>query len=297
MSESFVKSAREPSAIQSKIAKLSITWAGRFLYSCVPYRRRVVLANINQVFGPQLDEQEKKHLAQSFYSHVVRTLKEMFLMRFMSQKQLRELVEVRGHEHLLAVAAQKKGVLVVTGHFGNWEMAPIGGILNFTQFQGQFHFIRRVLVNKFFERLFFNDYTQSGLNVIPQKNSLQRICDVLEKNHAVIFVLDQHASLVNRDGIAVEFFGKKAGTYRSLATISRYTGVPVVPAANYRLPNGKHVLEFYEPIAWQEKEKPHEALYYNTLAYNKALEQIILANPEQWSWFHKRWKLKETELV
>ena len=277
--------------IKSKIAKLPVTWMGRFGYWCVPFRRSVVLANINQVFGQQLDEREQIHLAQSFYSHVALTIKELVMMRVISQKKLRAMVLVRGHEHLLAVAENKKGVLVVTGHFGNWEMAPIGGILNFTQFKGHFHFIRRVLVNKFFERLFFSDYTRSGLHVIPQKNSLQRICDVLDKNHAVVFVLDQHASPVNRDGIAVEFFGKKAGTYRSLATISRYTGVPVVPAANYRLPNGKHVLQFHEPIAWQDYSNTHDALYYNTLAYNQALERIILAHPEQWSWFHKRWKL------
>ncbi len=284
-------------AKKSKIAALRVTLAGRFLYSCVPFRRRVVLANIQQVFGEQLSQQEKIRLAQAFYSHVACTLKELVKMRFMSEQKIRNMVEVRGHEHLLKVAAEKKGVLVVTGHFGNWEMAPIGGILNFTEFQGHFHFIRRMLVNKFFERLFFRDYTQSGLNVIPQKNSLQRICDVLEQNHAVVFVLDQHASPVNRDGIAVEFFGKKAGTYRSLATISRYTGVPVVPAANYRLPNGKHVLEFYEPIAWQDYPKAHDALYYNTLAYNQALERIVLAHPEQWSWFHKRWKLKDSEAL
>ena len=114
---------------------------------------------------------------------------------------------------------------------------------------------------------------------------------MLEQNHAVVFVLDQHASLKNRDGIAVEFFGKKAGTYRSLATFSRHTGVAVVPAASYRLPNGRHVLEFHEPILWQDYGSTQESIYRNTLAYNQALERIILAHPEQWSWLHKRWKI------
>ena len=138
-----------------------------------------------------------------------------------------------------------------------------------------------------------SNYYRAGLNVIPKKNSLQQVCDALEQNHAVIFVLDQHASLANRDGVAVEFFGKKAGTYRSLATLSRHTGVPVVPAAGYRLDNGRHVLEFFEPIPWQDYGNTKESIYRNTLAYNQALERIILAHPEQWLWLHKRWKLKE----
>nr|WP_230963931.1 lysophospholipid acyltransferase family protein [Legionella pneumophila] len=265
--------------------------AGRFIYRFLPYRRRLIFSNISQVYNDQLNESQKKRLAKAYYSHLAKSLKEALQLRFMSEKKLRAQVEVLGHEKMLAVVAQKKGVLVVTGHFGNWEFAPLGGVLNFKEFKGQFHFIRRTLRFKFIERIMFKNYYQAGLNVIPKKNSLEQVCVALEQNHAVIFVLDQHASLVNRDGIAVEFFGKKAGTYRSLATISRHTGIPVIPAASYRLPNGKHVLEFHDPIPWKDYETTQESLYRNTLAYNQALEKIILAHPEQWNWMHKRWKL------
>lgn len=270
-----------------------VSLSGRFLYHYLPYRRAVIRENIEQVFGDKLSEAQKKHLTKAFYSHLATSVKEAIQLRFMSEKKLRERVEVRGYERLLTVAAQNRGVLVLTGHFGNWEFAPIGGILNFKQFQGQFHFIRRTLGNKAIEKILFKRYYQAGLNVIPKKNSLQQVCDALEQNHAVVFVLDQHASLVNRDGVAAEFFGKKAGTYRSLASFARHTGIPVVPAAGYRLPNGHHVLEFHEPIEWQEYGSVQESIYRNTLAYNQALERIILAHPEQWLWLHKRWKLKE----
>ena len=265
--------------LAEKINKLKVSLAGRVIHSCLPYRRNVVMANIEQVYGKTLTSVEKTHLAKAFYSHLATSIKEMVLLRFMSEKKLRESVEVRGSEHMLKVVAEKRGVLVVTGHVGSWEFAPIGGIANFQQFEGQFHFIRRTLTNKVIERVLFRRYYQ--------------VCDVLDQNHAVIFVLDQHAAVENRDGIAAEFFGKKAGTYRSLATFARHTGSPVVPAASYRLPNGRHILEFYDPIPWQDYASTQESIYRNTLAYNQALERIILAHPEQWMWLHKRWKLKE----
>ncbi|KTD23310.1 lysophospholipid acyltransferase family protein [Legionella londiniensis] len=274
------------------VKSLPVTLAGQVFYYLLPYRRQVVLHNINQVFGESLSLQEKKHLAKAFYSHLATSIKEMLKMRFMTEKKIRDQVEVRGYERLLAEAAKGRGVLILTGHFGNWEFAPIGGILNFHEFKGQFHFIRRTLGNKFVEKILFRRYYRAGLNVIPKKNSLQKVCDALEANHAVVFVLDQHASLANRDGIAVEFFGKKAGTYRSLASLSRHTGIPVIPAAGYRLANGRHVLEFHEPIYWQDFANAQEAIYRNTLAYNQALERMVLAHPEQWLWLHKRWKLK-----
>lgn len=280
------------SEIKAKISQLSVSWAGRLFYRFLPYRRAVIKANIEQVFGEQLNEAEKLYLMKAFYSHLATSIKETLQLRFMSENKLRERVEVRGQEHMLATVAKGKGVLVLTGHFGNWEFAPLGGILGFKQFKGQFHFIRRTLSNKTIEKILFRRYYRAGLNVIPKKNSLYQVCDALEQNHAVIFVMDQHASLANRDGIAVEFFGKKAGTYRSLATFSRNTTVPVVPAAGYRLPNGRHVLEFFEPIEWQEFDSVQESIYRNSLAYNQALERIILEHPEQWLWLHKRWKLK-----
>lgn len=258
----------------------------------MPYRRRIILSNIEQVFGNKLTPSQQTHLAKAFYSHLMTSIKEMIQLRFLNEKKLCDRVDVVGHERLLAVASKGRGVLVLTGHFGNWEFAPLGGILNFKQFQGQFHFIRRTLGSKTLERILFRRYYKAGLNVIPKKNSLQQVCDVLEQNHAVVFVLDQHASLANRDGVAAEFFGKKAGTYRSLASFSRHTGVPVVPAAGYRLPNGRHVLEFHEPIVWKDYPSTQESIYQNTLAYNQALERIIMEHPEQWLWLHKRWKLK-----
>ena len=274
-----------------QIDQLKVSITGRVIYHCIPYRLGIIKQNIEQVFGDRLTKAQKVHLTKAFYSHLATSIREMIHLRFMSDKALCDRVDVRGYERLLAVAEEKKGVLVLTGHFGNWEFAPIGGIANFKQFQGQFHFIRRTLGGKWLERTLFRRYYRAGLQVIPKKNSLQQVCDVLEQNHAVVFVLDQHASLVNRDGVAAEFFGKKAGTYRSLASFARHTGVPVVPAAGFRLPNGRHVLEFYDPIPWQDYGTTQESIYRNTLAYNQALERIILKHPEQWMWLHKRWKL------
>jgi KDO2-lipid IV(A) lauroyltransferase len=278
-------------AVQQQIEELKPSRWGRFIYRYCPYRLSVMRANIDQEYGDVLNVVQKKRLAQAFYSHALRSLKEILALRFMSERKVASKVDVKGYERVLDVAAKGQGVLILTGHFGNWEFAPLGGILNFKQFQGKFHFIRRTLHGAaWLERILFRRYFNAGLQVIPKKNSLTQVCDVLAAGNAVVFVLDQYASPRNRDGVPVEFFGKKVGTYRSLAMLSRYTGVPVVPAFGYRESDGRHVLMFGEPIAVQDDESSPMAIYKNTLAYNQALERIILARPEQWLWLHKRWK-------
>lgn len=284
----------EKQKIKDYLGTIKPTLAGKFLYYCVPFRKKVVLQNMNRVFSNVLSTQEITYLAQCFYSHIATSLKENLRMRFMSQQKIQQKAEIVGHEQVIELTRQENfgGVLILTGHFGNWEFAPIAGILNFQQFQGRFHFVRRTLQLKWLEKIVFKRYYEAGLQVIPKKNALFPVCDALDKKDAVVFVLDQHASINNKDGIPAEFFGIPAGTYKSLALIARYTNVPVVPSCTYRKPDGKHVLHFYPPIPWQTAESQEKEMYLNTCAYNQALEKMILAHPEQWMWMHKRWKLQ-----
>ena len=277
---------------ETSILNRPVSAFGRLMYKYFPYRKSVILGNMDKVYGDTISPAAKAHLAMAFYSHFLKIIAENVRLRFLSDAALQSLVSVEGVDYLLEVAAKGQGVLVLTGHFGNWEFAPLGGISQFKQYKGHLHFIRRTLGSKRLERLLFKRYYDAGLRVIPKQYALNKIMDVLENNHAVVFVLDQHASPVNKDGIVVDFFGKPAGTYRSLAMIAHYTEVPVVPAACYREENGRHVLKFYPPLAWIQADSSQAEILQNTQNYNHVLEQIILERPEQWWWLHKRWKLK-----
>lgn len=230
-------------------------------------------------------------LAKGFYTHLARSLKENIQMRFMSESQIKNRAIVLGEEYIRALEHNPiKGAILITGHFGNWEFAPIAGILNFKEFQGRFYFVRRTLVNKKIEQILFRRYYKAGLNVIPKKNSLDTVCDALEKNNAVVFVMDQHASIGAKDGMMVDFFGRPAGTFKSPAMIAKYMQVPVLPSRSYRRSDGKHVLEFFPAIPWQKSDNEKEEIRLNLRTYNEVLEKFILEYPDQWLWMHKRWK-------
>ena len=274
--------------METLVLSRPITLFGRLMTHCFPYRKKVILSNIEQAFGEQISPKAKQHLLSAFYSHLGRTIRETLTLRFLSEVKMMEKVDVIGHEHLQEVADAGQGILILTGHFGNWEFAPLAGMMQFKDFNGSFHFIRKSIGFKFIEDILFKRYLNAGLRIINKTHALQKITAALEQNHGVVFVLDQHASLVNKDGVAADFFGKKAGTYRSLAMISHYTKVPVVPAQSYRTESGKHVLKFYPPLPLLDGPNP---VYENTLQYNQALEKMIMAHPEQWWWLHKRWKI------
>jgi KDO2-lipid IV(A) lauroyltransferase len=267
---------------------LRVPLSGRLIYHLVPIRRRTVLANLRRAFGRNLNDRQIVHLAQAFYAHGARSLVELARFSFQSAEERAAQVRVENVEAILRVYEAGKGVLVLTGHFGNWEIAVVGGIGAFPEYRGQFHFLRRPLRPPWLDRLVTRRFRRAGLGVISKKGSLDKVLDRLAATDAVIFTFDQHAG--GRDGILVDFFGHPAWTFRSLAIISLSTGVPVVPAATWREPDGRHVLRFEEPLPIIERDDPGESIRANTQAYNDALERMVLRHPEQWFWMHRRWK-------
>lgn len=267
--------------LKSYVAALESTWAGRFLYTCFPFKKKCVIKNMRLVFGAILSESEIKKLALGFYSHIATSIKEVFLMRFMSPEELKQKAEV-----LSAAGTEVKGI-VLTGHFGNWEFGPIA-MGHFKQHERRFYFIRKPI--KYIDKFLFRLFNQAGLEIIPKKGALKRVCSALKKDNIVVFVMDQYAS-IPKDGIAVDFFGKKTGTFKSLAMIAGHMKVPVFPARCYRRKSdGKHIVEFFEPLRWLSSENLQEEIAINTRQYNEVLEQFILDYPEQWNWMHRRWR-------
>lgn len=270
------------------------SWLGKLGYHVFPIRRQVVLQNLQTAFGDSLTPDQIKRLAQKFYQHLFTTFFENLRLGWMSREQMLKTLRVEGRENVMGVSARNKGVILLTGHFGNWEMAPIMCTEHFKEFKGRFHVLRRQLVNKTVERFLFGRYKTAGLNVLPKRNSLNRILEVLEENDAVVFIMDQHAK-PKKDGVVVDFFGKKAGTFKSLAIVARASQAQVVPTYCYRDMDGTHVMKFLPPLEWIEDADPDKEILLNTRRYNETLEKIIREHPEQWLWVHRRWKIKEPQ--
>ena len=267
-----------------------VPWFGGLLYHLLPYRRAVVVGNLRRVFGDVLPENEIVRLAKAYYAHYLRFLLEMLRQPFMSAKRRDAWIKVENIESPLRAHAQGKGVLLLTGHFGNFEVATVAAVAKLPQYRGQFHFLRRPLKPAWLNALVTWRFHRAGFATLSKRGSLETIFEVLRGGGFIVFVFDQHA--YPPEGIAVDFFGHPAGTFKSLALLALETGAPVVPASSSREPDGSHVIRFEEPLPLLECEDPGEAIRRNTRAYNAALERMLLRHPEQWIWMHRRWKLQ-----
>ncbi|HEY7943243.1 MAG: 4'-phosphopantetheinyl transferase superfamily protein [Burkholderiales bacterium] len=270
-------------------ARAEAPLASRLLYHLLPLRRRVILENLRRVFGAAVPDAEIVRLAQAHYAHLWRLGGEFIRFRWLSAARKSALIRVDNVDALARALDRGKGALILTGHFGNFEVATIAGLRHFPHMQGRFHFVRRAIRPRWLDALVTRRFRQGGFGVLGKRGSLEAILELLEAGDLIVFPFDQHAG--PPDGIAVDFFGQPAGTFKSLAILALATGAPVVPASSWREPDGSHVLRFEEALPLFVSDNVNEEIRRNTRAYNAMLEILVLRHPEQWFWVHRRWKL------
>ena len=268
----------------------AVPWFGKVLYHLLPYRRAVVLDNLGRVFGDVLPAAEIRRLAQAYYAHYLRFILEFVRLALKSAARRNAWIRIENIESPQRAHAQGKGILLLTGHFGNFEVSTVAGLGQFPQYRGLFHFVRRPLKPAWLNDWVTWRFRRGGFGTLSKRGSLDSIFGLLENGAIVVYTFDQHAG--PRDGITVDFFGQPAGTFTSLALLALETGAPVIPASSWREPDGSHVLRFEDPLPLIDCEDAGEAIRLNTRAYNAALERMLLRHPEQWIWMHRRWKIQ-----
>jgi KDO2-lipid IV(A) lauroyltransferase len=268
---------------------IEVPWFGKLFYHLLPFRRQVVLCNLRRVFGDALSEGDIRRLAQAFCAHFVRFFFEFVRFPLMSPERRNAWVRVENSEIPIRAHGQGKGLLLLTGHFGNWEVATVAGMNQFPQYRRLFHFVRRPLKPLWLNDFITRRFQRSGFGTLAKRGSLDSILELLANGAILVYVLDQHAG--GNDGITVDFLGHPAGTFKSLAILALNTAAPVIPAYCWRESDGTHVLRFEEPLPLIECDDISEAIRQNTRSYNAALESMLLRHPEQWIWMHRRWKV------
>lgn len=261
---------------------------GRLIYHLIPARRAVILENLNRVYGDVASPEDIKAIAQAHYAHLLRLFFEFCTYPFIPRTIKTRMARIENMEAILKAHSQGKGVIILAGHLGNFEIATAAGMAQFTAAWGRFYFVRRPIKSKWLDALVTRRFQAAGLRVLPNSGSLDSILDHLAAGDVIVFPFDQHAG--RKKGLLAEFFGYPAGTFRSLALIALASQAPVLPGTTWRDEDGQHVLRFEEPLKLINHADPGEEIRRNTRLFNATLERMILRHPEQWWWVHKRWK-------
>jgi len=258
---------------------------GVFCWHVAPFRRRVVLENLRGAFGHELDAAGIRRLGRQFYAELGTTLLEFCGTWRLSAPELQELVTVEGREHLATALAGDRGALLVSGHFGNWELMSIASALKF----GPGYVLARPLDFAPMDKVLAEIRSSTGNILVDKQDSANRVRQLLRDKQMLGILLDQNASWY--EGVFVRFFGHPACTNKGLAMFALRYDTPIIPAYNIRIPDGRYEIIYEPPLTLIKTGNARHDILKNTALFNRTMENFIRKAPDHWFWVHRRWRI------
>ncbi|MBW2170585.1 MAG: lysophospholipid acyltransferase family protein [Deltaproteobacteria bacterium] len=268
--------------------KLGIS-VGRFLgrgsFLANKKHREIALNNLTLAYSNEKSPSEIRILAKKIFGNLGQIVFEIAWFWRLDRRDFHKHFRIDGLSHFTNALKKNKGVLLLTAHFGNWELMTVfSGMTGYPV-----NIIYRPLDFQPMETFFVNLRTRFGGKLIPKNRSMRTILTVLKQGEAVGFLMDQNVDWY--EGVFVEFFGRLACTNKGLALLALRTEAPVVPiflvreGAGFRVEIGQEV----PLVKTGDKTKDIEA---NTQQYNGVIEAFARRYPDQWFWVHQRWKTR-----
>ncbi len=258
---------------------------GELGYALDKRHRRVAIENLTLALGDEKTSTEIRQLSRQVFKNLGKILFEMAWSLTLKPRDLSKYVTIEGFAHYRNARMKRKGVLILTGHLGNWElMTFMGKIAN-----APTQVVYRPLDFKPMDRFIAGVRTRFGARLIPKSKATLRILKSLKRAEMVVILFDQRVN--KRKGIFVDFFGEPACTTKGLAFLALKTGSPVVPMFLFRTPDGFRA-EFGAEMPLLRSGYLEADIRINTQRYNDCLETFVRRYPDQWFWVHRRWKLK-----
>ncbi len=289
---------------------------GRFLgiafYKLDKKHAKSVFKNLKIAFKEDKSDEELNKIMVNFYKNLGMVFIEIFRLNKYTKENIDEFVET-DFSNLKDIYG-KEPILLLTAHFGNWEL--LAKTFSLKGYKG--NVLARPLDNKYIEQILYKLRTVSGNKVIyNRENAIKEILTAINKKEIIGFLPDENAS--KRIGVFVDFFGNPACTMPGIANIAAKTKARVVPAFivrrtetdinvkeieshKFRKITSKnkdlfsmHKLIIGEPLEINYTGNRKEDVINILNIFHVAIENIIKEYPEQWFWIHNRWKTRPDE--
>jgi len=241
-------------------------------------RKQVAVQNLHMIF-PEKSRKEINGILKEMYRQMGLTAAETY---FADINDLYDSFKVIGLEHLEEALTLNRGVIVASGHFGNWELAG-----RYIARDHKLSVIYKKLRNRYFDE--FNNKIRNDERcvLIEKKHALRKILKLLAEKYIVTIMVDQNA---RKNGVLIDCMGHPASAFVGTAKIAVKTGTPIVPGVSLREKDGSNYLIFEKMINVEEYGNDAESIRQLTQDVSKRVEKYAWENPGQWFWVHRRWR-------
>jgi KDO2-lipid IV(A) lauroyltransferase len=251
--------------------------------------RKRAIENLKASFPDKDDAWIEQTGIRSFENLLMLAVEVVFSPRLIRKENWEQYSSYKNVERVKWMMAEHRPMLLVAPHYGNFEI--IGYLLG--EFGFDIYSIARPFDNKFLNKYLYDVRQRNGQKIIDKKGASKHMEQIVKQGSTLCFIADQNAG---KKGIFVDFFGRKASTYKSIGLLAIQYNLPIGVGVSRRVGNRFffeiEVERLIMPEEWKNKEDP---LVWITQEYTKAFEASIRKDPTQYWWLHRRWKTRPKE--
>ncbi len=246
--------------------------------------RAIATENLAGAFPGRYADGELDALVREVFVNLGRTAVDVARSHRLLLPEGRDAIHIDGLAQLEAARRRGKGVLLLTAHFGPWELLPLAAAL----FYEPIHVVARPMDNPRLDDLLTALRERGGNQVIRKRDAVHGILQALRRGETVGILIDQHIS--EREGVVVPFFGRPASTASAPALIAIRSGAAAIPVGIMRAARGRYTIRIFPEVEVRRSGDLKSDLVENTARFNLAIERMIRERPDHWFWVHRRWK-------
>lgn len=260
-------------------------WLAWLAYYVDRRHRLVARENLQHAFPDQHTNAERDALVRAVYRHFCTLLIEIIhLPRRLHATNWRQHLELPAGGTTVGSLLSGRPLLIVTGHFGNWEMAGyVLGLLGFKTYA-----IARPLDNPFLDDFLRRFREATGQGILAKHGDFDQMQAILAQGGVIATLGDQDAG---QRGLFVEFFGRPASTHKAIALLALEYQVPLLVVGTPKVAEPmRYRVEAEDLILPEDYRGRPDAVRAITQRFTTALERLVRRHPEQYFWLHRRWK-------
>ena len=269
-----------PSSLQNMLAKFLA-----FAFMKLKKKRfHIVMTNLDLAFGETKTKEEKLEIAKKCYYNFAKYLGINFILNQNTTKQkILEKVVFKNEHFLLDAMKSGRPIIVTTAHFGQWEIFPLAVAAHF----GPSSVLGRKLDSSVMDKILRANRAQFDVELIDKDGGAKDILKALKARRIVGILVDQNTA--PKDGIKVQFFGKDVLHTPAASVLAQKTNALIINAFIYQKGENLNEICFEEPIDISTFDK-EDAVQKATQMQCSACEEMVRARPEEYFWFHQRFK-------
>ena len=253
-------------------------------YLLAAKHRRIAQTNLTFLFGKSLSKAQKDEIVRYSFKNLALNLFYIMELQRISKEELSKIVEVKNLHYVKEAMAKGRGIVYISGHYGVWELE----VASISAFARETAIVYKHLKNREYEAWLLHARERFGSYCIQKSGVVRKLVKIAQAKRDSYILID--TNIGKKEGVEVEFFGKKIHQSATPAYLARKHNALIIPLAIHNRDDMHFTLEFYEPIEIEPSDDVQDDIAKLSQKMATWLEELVRKEPKPWFWLHRRFK-------